>query len=244
MNLSGDARLALDPCLFFERVVGSPPDLFQRELLTSLEPRELACCGRGTGKSTAIAASAAHQILYSPGSLVIVGSPALQNSQELGRKIFEFVKTVQPEVKSENLSRIELLNRSRCICLPASESTRGLHGCELLILEEAQLIEPSMWSVLLPFQATAKAPRLRVLGTPRAKIGRFWECYNGGNFKTLRVKSSECSRITPEFLAQQLATIGLHEYSMEYDAEFSDPSTALVGYDLIARGFDDGAVWI
>jgi hypothetical protein len=112
--------------------------------------------------------------VYVPNSLTIVGSPALSNSQEIGRLIFKAIKTVQPDVKSENLSRIELLNGSRVVCLPASESTRGLHGCELLILEEAQLIEPSQYSVLLPFQSTAKNPRLRMLGTPKAKIGKFW----------------------------------------------------------------------
>ena len=137
---------AISPELLFEKIVGAKPDLFQLEILTGTQPRTLACCGRGTGKSASVAVTAAHQALFVPGSLTIVGSPSLNVSQELGRKIFKAIRAVDGDVVQENLSRVELRNGSRVIVLPASENTRGLHGCELLIVDEAQLVPPEMFS--------------------------------------------------------------------------------------------------
>ncbi|MGB8685305.1 MAG: terminase family protein [Candidatus Binatus sp.] len=243
MQIYSDLAMALDPALLFARVIGAEPDEFQREILTGTDPRVLACCGRGTGKSAATAIAAAHQALYAPGSLTIVGSPSLNVSQELGRKIFQAIKTVDAETVQENLSRIELRNGSRVIVLPASEKTRGLHGCELLIIDEGQLVEPEMFSVLEPFQSTAKNPRKIVLGTPKAKIGKFWEYFSNGQYKVLKVRSTECSRISKEFLEAQLAALGPHEFAQEYEAEFQDPTSAVFSSSLIDAATRDYQVW-
>src|SRR5215472_9623076 len=119
---------ALDPCLLFERVIGSEPDPFQREILLGNDPRVLACCGRGTGKSAATAITAAHHALFTPQSLTIIGSSREETSKELGRKVWAAIKAVDADaVLQENQCRIELRSGSRVLCLPASENTRGLH---------------------------------------------------------------------------------------------------------------------
>jgi hypothetical protein len=234
---------ALDPELLFKKVVGAEPDPFQSEIICGTSPRTLACCGRGCGKSEATAIAACHKAVYTPRSLTIVGSPSLSVSQELGRKIFQAIRAVDADVVQENMSRIELRNGSRVIVLPASEKTRGLHGCELLIVDEASLVEPEMFSVLEPFQSTAKNPRKILLGTPKSKIGKFWEYYSNGQYKVLKVKSTECSRISKEFLDAQLAALGPHEFAQEYLAEFQDPTMAVFSSELIEAATRDYAPW-
>jgi hypothetical protein len=200
---------------------------------TNSATRILACCGRGSGKSSSTAVVAAHAALYFPNSLTIVGAPALNVSQELGRLIFRAIKMIEPSVKSENLSRIELQSGSRVLCLASTENARGLHGCETLIIDEATLLPPEMYSVLEPFQSTAKNPRLILLGTPRGKIGKFYEYFTSGNFKTFKVRSDQCSRISPAFLAAALANLGPDEYASEMNAEFRDPTDQMFDTDLI-----------
>jgi hypothetical protein len=234
MNLPNDLALALDVCLLFEKALGEKPDPWQRELLTCPDPRIVACCGRGTGKSASTAILAAHHALFVPNSLTVVGSPSENVSKELGRAIFKAIKVVDSELVSENESRIELRSGSRVVCLPASQNTRGLHSRELLlIIDEAQLLPPEMYSVLEPFMSVARRPKMILLGTPRARLGKFWEYYSGGNFKTFKVRSDQCPRISKEFLAAQLLNLGPHEYKTEYEAEFQDPTDAMFDSDLI-----------
>jgi hypothetical protein len=244
MKDAENLAFALDPALLFEKIVGSAPDAFQGEILLGTDPRVLACCGRGTGKSAATAIAAAHQALFVPQSLTIIGAPSENVSKELGRKVWQAIKAVDSDaVLQENQCRIELRSGSRVICLPASENTRGLHGCELLIIDEAQLVPPEMFSVLEPFQSTAKNPRKILLGTPRARLGKFWEYFSSGTYKVVKVRSDECSRISLAFLAAQLENLGPHEYAQEYLAEFQDPTTAVFSSELIEAATRDYAPW-
>jgi len=230
---------ALDPELLFEKIVG-PCDDWQRDLLlaSATERRILACCGRQTGKSAVVSVLAARHALFNPASLTVVASGSLTQSQELGRRIFAGIKVLEPEVRQENLTKVELFNRSRVICLPQSEHVRGLSKVSLVIADEAQDVEASFFASLTPMQATVKNPLLVVLGTTKARTGAFWEYYSGGNFKVFEVRSDQCPRISKQFLADQLATLGPLLYGAEYENKWMDDATQIISDDLLLAAVD------
>ena len=97
--------------------------------------------------------------------------------------------------------------------------------------------------MLEPFQSTAKNPRKILLGTPRAKIGKFWEYYSSGQYKVLRVRSDEVGRISTTFLASQLDRWVRAGHAQEYLAEFQDPTTAVFSSEMIESAVGNHAPW-
>ena len=72
----------------FTRAVG-PPDDWQRQVLHSTSSRTLLNCSRQSGKSVTVACLALHTALAQPGSLTLLLSPSLRQSQELFKKVQE-----------------------------------------------------------------------------------------------------------------------------------------------------------
>lgn len=240
MSLANDLRYALDPCRLFEEAVGSPPDDWQKELLLAAtlgpESKVLALVGRQAGKSRCVSVAAAYHALFSPypPSLTVIGSGSLNQSVELGRQVFSAIRAIDPEdVKSENLTRLELVNGSRVVCLPNSETVRGLANAALIICDEAQLLEPSFFQALEPMGAVAKDPKFVVLGTATSRATKFYEFYKSGTFKVFERRSDQCPRISKQFLAEKLASMGPMLYGAEFENRWISDETQVIGDDLL-----------
>jgi hypothetical protein len=235
---------ALDPTLLFKKAVGSDPDDWQAELLlaatTGDESKILALIGRQVGKSRVVSVAAAHHALFSPGSLTVVGSGSLGQSQELGRQIFSAIHAVDSDaVRQENLTRVELRSGSRVICLPASETVRGLSNAALVIVDEAQLVEAAMFAALEPMQAVAKNPKLIILGTCTSRATKFHEFYKSGDFKVFERRSDECPRISKQFLADKLKSLGPLLYGAEFENKWIDDGSQIVSDELLDAAIDN-----
>ena len=143
--LALDLASALDPVLLASRA-GFEPDAWQAEFLRSDVPRVLLNCCRQSGKSTMTAFLGVHTALYDPGSLVLMLSPSLRQSQEIFKKasnLYQAVGQAAPK-RSESALRLELQNGSRIISLPGKEQTvRGFSGVRLLAIDEACILETS-----------------------------------------------------------------------------------------------------
>src|SRR5215472_4221598 len=118
------ARLHEQPTLPL-LAAGLNPDPWQTRLLSSSAQRILLLCSRQAGKSTASAALALRVALLQPGALVLLCSPSLRQSGELFRKVFHLYEALQRPVAVSTAStlRLELVNGSRIISLPAQEET-------------------------------------------------------------------------------------------------------------------------
>jgi len=137
--LARDLALALDRAEL-SRAVSLPPDPWQAEVLRSEAPRILLNCSRQSGKSTTTAVLAVHTALYQPGSLVLLLSPSLRQSQELFKKALAVYRAVDqpPPTVEESALRIEFSQGSRIVSLPGKEQTiRGFSGVKLLAIDEA-----------------------------------------------------------------------------------------------------------
>ncbi len=83
--------------------------------------------------------------------------------------------------------------------------------------------------------------RCVALSTPKGK-GRnwFWEAWDGrkGAWEKYHVPSTECPRISAEFLAEEKASMGDLMYRQEFEAAFIDDLESIFTGAQIARALD------
>jgi hypothetical protein len=159
-------------------------------------------------------------------ALVLLLSPTLRQSGELfrqkllplwrklGRPLF-FRKPTQLE--------LELSNGSRIVSLPESEEgIRGYSAVNLLVIDEASRVSDSLYHAVRPMLAVSRG-RLMALTTPFGKRGWFFEEWIGPRaWNRVKITAEQCSRISPEFLAEERQALGDRWYSQEYLVSFED----------------------
>jgi hypothetical protein len=202
------------------RQIGLEPDPWQAEVLRGQSKRVLMLCARQTGKSQVAAAMALYEALYHPGALILLLSPTLRQSQELFKKVMAFYQTADlPMVAPEHESalRMELPNGARVISLPGTEETiRGYSGARLLVIDEAARVDDGLYFAVRPMLAVSRG-RMVCLTTPFGKRGFFYtEWTSDRAWSRTKIVASECPRISPEFLAEELAVMGQWWWNQEY----------------------------
>jgi hypothetical protein len=209
MRVARDLALALDPAAL-ARTVGLELDPWQRDMLRSNVPRVLLNSSRQSGKSTVTAVLAAHTALYEPGSLVLLLSPALRQSQELFKKCLGIYRNLDRPVppESETALTLSLKNGSRIVSLPGKEhSIRGFSKVRLLIVDEAARVPDELYLSVRPMLAVS-AGRLVALSTPFGTRGWWYEAWVGPEpWERYEVPANECPRILPEFLVEERRTL-------------------------------------
>ena len=246
--LDRDLRYALSPVELFTDAVGVP-DKFQADILNglldenALSPscaaprRSLLLASRQSGKSEVCACAALWTARYLPGSLTLLLSHSLRGSAELFRKVANAYHKTGGEdgVLQESTLRLELRNGSRCCALPATQGTiRGYSGVDLVLLDECAQIEDSMIHAILPSQAIRPNSRLYALSTPHGRRGWFFnEWDHGEGYARYEVAAKDVSRISAEFLAQQLQTLGAYVFAQEYQNVWAENEMTLISDDLV-----------
>src|SRR5262249_19499108 len=201
------------------------PDPWQRDVLRSTAPRMLLNCSRQSGKSTVTAILATHTVLYEPGALVLLLSPALRQSQELFRKCLDTYRALDRPVpaEAESALRLELENGARIVSLPGTDtSIRGFSGVRLLLIDEASRVEDALYMSVRPMLAVSGG-RLVALSTPFGTRGWWHEAWRSGEpWERYEVPATDCPRISPAFLDEERRTMGAFWYRQEYNCEFLD----------------------
>jgi hypothetical protein len=212
---------------------GLEPDPWQRRLLESTAPRQLLLCSRQSGKSSTCAALALATALKEPESLVLLLSPSLRQSQELYRKVAQFL-TMPVDIERESALRLELANGSRIISLPGTEGTiRGYSGVSLLIVDEASRVLDELYLAVRPMLAVSQG-RLVGLSTPWGKRGWFYNEYTGTEpWERTKITAYECPRISREFLEQEKRTMPPMWFAAEYLCEFTDTEDSVFSSEHI-----------
>ncbi len=240
-SLAGDLRMRLDPAALMARA-GLPPDPWQRDLLRSRADRMLLMCARQTGKSTVTAAIALHECFYTSGSLVLLLSPSLRQSQEVFRKVTDFRNRLGDavSVKDESALRVEWGNGSRIVALPGTEETiRGFSGVRLLIVDEAARVPDPLYFAVRPMLAVSGG-RMICLTTPFGKRGFFHDEWTGTNgWERVKITALDCPRISPAFLEEERNALGQWWFGQEYLCEYSDTTDQFFRTEDILRAFSD-----
>ncbi len=237
LALADDLRLGLDPVAFAVEALNFEPDDWQIAVLRSPLKRMLLNCHRQSGKSTIASILALHRALYFPSSLILLVSPSLRQSSELFHKVGEqFAKLEQqPELTEDNKLSCTLANRSRIVSLPSSEATiRGFSGAALIIEDESARVPDALYKAVRPMLAVSGG-RLILMSTPIGKRGHFFEEWANGpaSWGRTMIKATDCPRISPEFLAEERASLGDFWYRQEYECEFAEVVDQVFGYETV-----------
>jgi hypothetical protein len=238
-RLADDLARALDPVALAGRL-GLAPDAWQADVLRSGAPRILLNCCRQSGKSTVAAMLALHTALYVPGSLTLLVSPSLRQSQELFRRAVDFYRRLSRPVppEAETALRLELETGSRIVSLPGSETTvRGFSGVGLIVVDEAAQVHDSLYFALRPMLAVSGG-RLVLSSTPYGARGFFYEAWRSAEpWERYEVPAASCPRISAEFLEEERRAHGEWWFRQEYECSFLDAQTQAFARDDIERAF-------
>jgi hypothetical protein len=244
MTLDRDLLYSLDPARWAFDVLGFVPDDWQRRALRSGARRALWLCARQTGKSHTAAALAVHQAVYAPGSLVLLISPSLRQSQELFRRVTDLLRRLPhpPALPEDNRLSLTTATGSRIVSLPSTEATvRGFSAPALIIEDESARVRDSLHEAIRPMQATNPDGRLILLSTPWGKRGHFFQLWtNGGpEWERVCVPADACDRIAPSFLESERASLPRHVYQSEYECVFVETEDNVFSYDEIQAVLSD-----
>lgn len=223
MNHTRTLAMMFDPSLIL-RKRGLRPDPWQKQMLLSDAKQVLLNCSRQSGKSTTVAALSLHTVLCRPGTLVLLVSPSLRQSQELFRKVIECYAAIDRPIgtRVSNQTRLELETNSRIICLPGKEETiRSFSGVDLLVIDEAARVPDDLYRSVRPMLAVSSG-RLICLSTPFGKRGFFHEEWDhgGGHWLRFRIPWQDCPRIRPEFIEMEKRSMGESWVRQEYECSF------------------------
>ncbi len=236
--IAADLAVALDP-VRLALGAGITPDRWQAEVLRSDSSRILLNCCRQAGKSTVTAVMATHTALCRPGSLTLLLSPSLRQSQELFRKVLAVYRARDRPVPAlaENALSLELATGSRVHCLPGTEGTvRGFSAVDLLVVDEAARVTNSLYAAVRPMLAVSGG-RLVALSTPFGARGWWYEAWahGGADWGRWEVPASFCPRISPAFLEEERRTVGEWWFRQEYGCEFLDAQSRAFRREDIER---------
>lgn len=242
--LADDLRYALDPVAFAAEVLDfKTPDPWQIEALRWSGKRLMLNCHRQSGKSTTAAILAVHRALYQPGSLILLISPSLRQSGELFKKVQGFLAKVdsKPKLSEDNRLSFTLSTGSRVVSLPGDErTTRGFSGVDLIIEDEASRVDEDLYRAVRPMLAVSGGAII-LMSTPFGKRGHFFEEWQSreNGWKQLEIPATKCPRISKEFLAEELRSLGQTWYRQEYLCSFEDTTNAVFTYDLVMGALSD-----
>ncbi len=103
----------------------------------------------------------------------------------------------------------------------------------MVIVDEASRCETELLASVRPMLATTNG-RFLALTTPAGKRGWFYEAWVGpDDWERITIRATDVPRISPEFLKQELESLGPLIFSQEYETAFIDDSTSVFNSDLI-----------
>jgi predicted phage terminase large subunit-like protein len=231
---------ACDPALFAQFYLNFTPDPWQAAFLRSDSDRIILNCSRQSGKSTTTAILALWTAIYKPRSLIVLDSPSLRQSNELMIKFTDFLSLVGEHgsqdvtLDSDTKLSTAFSNGSRVLALPGTEKTiRGLSAVTLIILDEAARIDEALYKSVRPMLAISKG-KLVLMSTPYGRQGFYYDVWEKGtNWEKIEVPASLCPRITPEFLADEKASLGELWFRQEYQCDFTALADARIRREWI-----------
>src|SRR5262249_43940814 len=123
--------------------------------------------------------------------------------------------------------QLHLCNGSRIVALPENERTiRGFSGAALLVIDEAARVPDALYYSVRPMLSVSKG-RLVALSTPFGQRGFFYDSWTGSErWERLHVAAEQCSRISPQVLAEEKRVLGGPWYRQEYETSFEAATDA------------------
>ncbi len=243
--LQDKLAMALNADLWWQSVSGQTLDSWQKEFLTC--SKDMLClAARQSGKSWMSAVKSVHRALYYPNSLVLILSPSLRQSGELGRKCQDVCSWARLKTESESALQIQFSNRSRIINLPGTEATvRGYSAANLLIVDESARVPDELVYSVRPMLAVSNG-QLIAITTPWIRAGWFYEAYSGESqqWHRMKVTVDQNPRISAEFLEAERLAMPEAMFNAEYYCKWLDSNSSLFNEsDILKCESESIAMW-
>jgi hypothetical protein len=220
MSELSEIAYRLDPVPWVANVLGITPAPWQGTFLRAPQGSSLlALTARQIGKTTTAAWAMAHAMLFTPGSLSVVGCPAQRQSAEAARKVREILIKTGATLKSDNVYGLELENGSRVLALPGSDdSVRGLTVDAWIVADEAARLSADLIAALRPMRARRPQARLAMLSTAWSRTDPFWTAWASDDPTWIRLEATadKVEIFSPEFLESERRALGEHDFNREY----------------------------
>lgn len=220
----------------FARELEFFPDELQTRPLTATEADLLCVAGRQFGKTSCLALKTLHHLLYSgpPRPMVVVISPSETQSVGFGKRVLEFYNALGlPKLPSATQTNMTFPSGGRLLCCPASDSTvRGTSSVTLLCCDEGGDVPFEMVAATRPMTATTNG-QFVAIGSARGAPDHWFrhEWVHGKGYLKLSAKASECSRISPAYLARELERLGPTIFAAEFENQWiTDQASAFSSF--------------
>lgn len=237
-RIAGAALDYLDPVRVMVKA-GVIPDPWQEKFLRSRSTRRLLLCGRQVGKSEVVGAYASFRARYRAPSLVAVSADSQDHARNLFKRIKLYVKPLCTDgvsIVSESTEKIRLSNGSEIIALPGSAKSVRSFSADCAIVDEASFTSDSLFNSFFPTLAATGGEWIS-MSSAGYPVGWFWSLFTKGGevdemdaptaiadaWERTVVKSADCPRIDPQFLADELDQKGQTEFDREYGCRFLRP---------------------
>jgi hypothetical protein len=120
------------------------------------------------------------------------------------------------------------------VALPGIEDTiRCFSSVSLIIEDEASRVPDELYAALRPMLAISNG-EIVLMSTPNGRQGHFFKTWfeGGPQWHKIMVTADQCSRITPEFLAEERLNMSENMFRQEYFCEFVDMENAVFSAEL------------
>lgn len=234
----------IHPIDYIERFYGLDLDAWQRLYCeTALkDPRIAIVACRQSGKSTVTSGFGAWLMRSYPGTMILVASKSLNQAKYFIEKMREALAHEFERFPEDNKFSLMLPNGSRVVAIPAMNPDAGRgYSPDLVILDEAAFAHEKLLIVLSPSLAATQGA-IHMISSPNGPTGLFYEAVAGKGkdvYWSMRIKYTDCPRITPEFIENERRLMSDHQFRQEYEAEFVAPQGAFFGYDALRTLIED-----
>jgi hypothetical protein len=230
LGIAGQLGIALDP--------------YQGDALSADEHDILLLVCRQGGKGEVATLLALDKLLNDPGSTTLVVSRADRQSKRLLRRIKRRYRQLAqlstvPAAIAESQTALELMTGSEVLAVPGSEETiRGIEAVDLLVIDEAALVDDELFGSVYPMLATTDG-RCIAMTTPRGKRGWFWREWEQGGpeWHRERITWEQIPRFKPSYIERTRRRIGEWMFRQEFGCEFVDDAEQMFATALVEAAF-------
>jgi hypothetical protein len=219
-------------------------DAWQRQALTTDKHDVLLLVTRQGGKGEVATLLALDKMLNDPGSTTLVVSRADRQAKRLLRRIKRRYRQLAqlgtvPAAISESQTTLELMTGSEVLAVPGSEETiRGIEAVDLLVIDEAALVDDELFGSVYPMLATTDG-RCIAMSTARGRRGWFWREFEQGGpeWHRERITWEQIPRFKPSYIERTRHRIGEFMFRQEFGCEFADEVEQLFATHLVDAAF-------
>ncbi len=237
-------KLRDDPVIFARKLLSLEPYPYQEKILRDGRKRIVACMGRQTGKTETIAIKALHYAFFRPDVKVLITSPSQRQSGFMFDRISDRIAgnpLLQTATVRSTRTMIQFRWGSEVRAFPCNPNTLRGYTADLAICDEAAFMPSDVITAVILPMLTATDGTLIMLSTPWGRDHIFYRALNEERlgYSVYVVPT----RISPQphvqrFLEEMKGALSEMQFRMEFECEFLEPASCLMGQDLI-RGCID-----